>query len=169
MRKKLNSFLQPPNLLFRDVERRTPMKPIGLHTSRTRSFPNCFGLSIILGLVVIALSASQVMEGWFGGFSLMTFLKENMETGNVYAASIRRAPRAREPIHNGYYHNPRRSVHGDGYRGVGTTAVAWAPADNCEEVPDEKGVLYCDGMYYRAKFQGDQVVYVPEAEAEQDE
>jgi hypothetical protein len=145
------------------------MNHIGLHSSRTRRFPNCLGLSIILGLLVIALSASQVIEGWFGGFSLLTFLEENMEIGNVYAAPIRRAPRAREPIHNDYHHNPRRSVHGHGYRGVGTTAVVGAPSDNCEEVPDEKGVLYCDGMYYRAKFQGDQVVYVPEAEAEQDE
>lgn len=146
------------------------MNPIGLHSSRTRRFPNCLGLSIILGVLVLASPASQVMEGWLGGLSLMTFLEENMEPGNVYAAPIRRAPRAREPIHNGYHHNPRRSVHGAGYRRVGTTAVVvGAPSDNCEEVPDEKGVLYCDGMYYRAKFQGDQVVYVPEAEAEEDE
>lgn len=145
------------------------MNPIGLHSSRTRRVPNYLGLSIILGLFVIALPVPQVMEGWVGGLSAMIFLEEDMETGEVFAASIRRAPRAREPIHQGYHHNPRRSVHRQGYRGVGTTAVVVAPPGNCEEAPDEKGILYCDGMYYRAKFQGDQVVYVPEAEAEQDE
>jgi len=37
------------------------------------------------------------------------------------------------------------------------------PEKDCEEVPGEDATYYCEGVYYRAYYQGNRVVYGPEA------
>ena len=41
-------------------------------------------------------------------------------------------------------------------------ALTSLPGD-CEEVSGEEATFYCEGMYYRAFYQGNKVVYVPES------
>jgi hypothetical protein len=38
--------------------------------------------------------------------------------------------------------------------------------NDCEEISGEEATFYCEGVYYKAYYQGNDVVYVPESEIE---
>ena len=63
------------------------------------------------------------------------------------------------------YHTPRRHVNEYVYSDAGSGALTSLPGD-CEKVSGEDATFYCEGMYFRAHFQGNEVVYVPESSME---
>ena len=61
------------------------------------------------------------------------------------------------------YHTPRRHVNAYVYSDTGSGTVLTSLPDDCEKVSGEDATFYCEGMYFRAQFQGNAVVYVPES------
>ena len=64
------------------------------------------------------------------------------------------------------YHTPRRHVNAYVYSDTGSGTVLTSLPDDCEKVSGEDATFYCEGMYFRAQFQGNEVVYVPESSME---
>ena len=87
-------------------------------------------------------------------------------------APVRRASRLERPApvrreaRVNRYHTPRRHVNASVYSDTGSgTALTSLPGD-CEKVSGEDATFYCEGVYYRARFQGNEVVYIPESSME---
>ncbi len=87
-------------------------------------------------------------------------------------APVRRVPRLERPApvrreaRVNRYHTPRKHVNAYVYSDTGSgTALTSLPGD-CEKVSGEDATFYCEGMYFRAHFQGNEVVYVPESSME---
>ncbi len=83
----------------------------------------------------------------------------------------RETPRARSgeaktEAHLGHHHTPRRHIHRHVRSVRGTTRGLVVLPRDCEEVSGEEATFYCDGVYYRAYYQGNDIVYVPEADIE---
>ncbi len=76
--------------------------------------------------------------------------------------------RPRIQPHVAHPHVPRRHVHRHVRRGGRTTTMVAVLPGGCEEVSGEEATFYCEGVYYKAYYQGNRVVYVPEAEIEGD-
>jgi len=64
------------------------------------------------------------------------------------------------------HHTPQRHIHRNFRRDSRRTAVVTFSPSDCEEVSGEEATFYCDGVYYRAYYQGNNLVFVPEAEME---
>jgi hypothetical protein len=99
------------------------------------------------------------------------FIKE-AKARVVRPAPVRRAPglERRAPVRRearvNHHHTPRSHINTYVYTDTESGTAMTSLPDDCEKVSGEDATFYCEGMYFRAKFQGNEVVYVPESSME---
>jgi hypothetical protein len=121
-----------------------------------------FLASLFIGLHSVVISGSTPGSN--------VFIKD-AEARMGRPAPVRRSPslerpapvRREAPVDR--YHTPRRHVNEYVYSDTGSGTLTSLPGD-CEKVSGEDATFYCEGMYFRAHFQGNEVVYVPESSME---
>jgi hypothetical protein len=122
-----------------------------------------FLTSLFLGLHRVIIGGSSP------GSNL--FIKES-EAGVRRPAPVRRAPRLERPApvrreaRVNHHHTPRSHINTYVYTDTESGTAMTSLPDDCEKVSGEDATFYCEGMYFRAKFQGNEVVYVPESSME---
>lgn len=129
-------------------------------------FPQSKAASKILLRIVFVLG---LILGLPGGFVWLTtsstVMVNNAEGRTVHPARVQRGANVGPHVH------PHRHVVKPVPRHIGRPlsrrtgprrVILTLPKD-CEEVPGEDATYYCEGVYYRAYYQGNRVVYGPEA------
>jgi len=125
---------------------------------------------LILGFIGLSFPPLVVAHGIIEHTSTRTLLVKRIDVRSRAHVPVRDTHRTESRTSStqalvGPYHTPRRHIHRQILPGRGITRLAVLPRD-CEEVSGEEATFYCDGVYYRAYYQGNDVVYVREADLE---
>ncbi|WP_447962404.1 hypothetical protein [Nitrospira sp. Ecomares 2.1] len=128
----------------------------------------CSGLLLALPLLVsFFLGENRVVIGWsqLGA----KFLMKEAEAREVRPGPVQPTPRVARPapvprearVH--HPHVPRNHINTYVYSDIEYGDALTSLPGDCEEVSGEEATFYCEGMYYRAFYHGNKVVYVPES------
>ena len=124
---------------------------------------------LLLGFIGVFLPFPSVAHGMTESFSTSPLLvKRGVVRSHAPARRTNRAQsqRPRNQPHVVHPHAPRRHVHRQVWTGRRTSTMLVTLPNDCEEISGEEATFYCEGVYYKAYYQGNDVVYVPESEIE---
>ncbi len=126
--------------------------------------------TLLLGFIgAVSLPFPPVAHGVTEPFSTSTLLVKRVGVQSHAPARRTNRPQSRRPRnqpHVVHPHAPRRHIHRDVWTGRRTSTMLVNLPNDCEEISGEEATFYCEGVYYKAYYQGNDVVYVPEAEIE---
>ena len=155
----------PGNNLTGDVMTYIHVRPL------CKLLQRVFSTSILLlGFIgAVSLPSPPVAHGVTEPFSTSTLLVKRGVVRSRAPARRTIRPQSRRPRnqqHVVHPHAPRRHIHGHERPGWRTSTMLVNLPNDCEEVSGEDATFYCEGVYYKAYYQGNDVVYVPESETE---